>query len=187
MSRIGWSREQIERHQLERLRGLLGWALGRSHFHAERLKGLDPSSMTVEDLARLPVMSKTDAQSAWDEIVTVPHLTRAEAERILAEQSWFSYTAHGEQVFSSGGSSGVRGVYVWDWHQMVTLACLAWRMQAREDRRTAGSGRARLAVLEAGAPPHASTPLFDVATSESMETLVIPAADPFEQVLAAVA
>jgi phenylacetate-coenzyme A ligase PaaK-like adenylate-forming protein len=43
-----------------------------------------------------------------------------------------------------------------------------------------------LAVLEAGEPPHASTPLFDVATGPLMDTIVIPAAAPFDQVLRAV-
>jgi phenylacetate-CoA ligase len=91
-------------------------------------------------------------------------------------------------VFSSGGSSGVRGVYVWDWEQFVTLACLAWRWQVRAER-ASGSGdhAARMAVLEAGEPPHASTPLFDIATRPLMETIVIPAATPFDQVLRAVA
>jgi phenylacetate-CoA ligase len=75
----------------------------------------------------------------------------------------------GQQVFSSGGSSGVRGVYVWGWELFVTLACLAWRMQAREERLSPATGvSARLAVLEAGEPPHASTPLFDVPIAAHM-------------------
>jgi phenylacetate-coenzyme A ligase PaaK-like adenylate-forming protein len=45
----------------------------------------------------------------------------------------------------------------------------------------------RLAVIEAGMPPHASTPLFDVPTSQGMATVVIPAGAPFEEVLTAVA
>ena len=49
----------------------------------------------------------------------------------------------GQQMFSSGGSSGVRGVYVWDWELFVPLACLAWRMQAREERRAGRSGARR--------------------------------------------
>jgi phenylacetate-CoA ligase len=69
----------------------------------------------------------------------------------------------------------------------VTLACLAWRWQTRAERRSGSDARAaRLAVLEAGEPPHASTPLFDVATGPAMQTVVIPAAAPFEEVLAAV-
>jgi phenylacetate-CoA ligase len=187
VERVGWPRERIERYRTERLRGLLGYARERSPFHAARMGGFDPSRATVADLARLPPMTKREAQEEWDAIITVPRLRRAGAEQILAEQSWFSYTPDGEQVFSSGGSSGVRGVYVWDWSLLVTLACLAWRMQARDERHIgAGAGPARLAVLEAGGPPHASTPLFDVPITVGMETIVIAAAQPFDEVRAAV-
>jgi phenylacetate-CoA ligase len=187
VERVGWPRERIERYRTERLRALLGYARERSPFHAARMRGFDPSTATVADLARLPSMTKREAQDEWDAIITAPHLRRAGAERILAEQTWFSYTPDGEQVFSSGGSSGVRGVYVWDWSLLVTLACLAWRMQARDERDAgAGARPARLAVLEAGGPPHASTPLFDVPITAGMETIVIPAAQPFDEVMSAV-
>jgi phenylacetate-CoA ligase len=187
VARLDWPQERIERYQTERLRSLLGFARLRSPFHAARLADLDPSTATVDDLVRLPPMLKQDAQEAWDAIVTAPDIDRAGAERVLAEQRWFSYTAGGLQVFSSGGSSGVRGVYVWDWEQFVTLACLAWRWQVRAERRSGSVTRsARLAVLAAGEPPHASTPLFDVATDPATRTVVIPAAGPFEQVLGAV-
>lgn len=134
------------------------------------------------------MMTKRDVQEQWDAIVTTPGLDRDRAERILAEQQWFSYTAEGQQIFSSGGSSGVRGIYVWDWEFFVSAACLAWRTQAREELRAATvSSPARLAVLEAGVPPHASTPLFDIPTAPGMETVVVAAGGPFEEVLAAVA
>ncbi len=188
MTRLDWSRERIDRHRTARLRGLLAYAQERSPFHAARLAEIDATSATVADLARLPPMTKEEAQREWDSVVTVPDLSRAAAERTLAEERWFSYTPSGCQVFSSGGSSGVRGVYVWDWQTLVTLACLAWRTQLREERRL-GSDQApaRLAVLEAGVPPHASTPLFDVPSTASMETTVIQAGGPFDEVLAAVA
>jgi phenylacetate-CoA ligase len=187
VERVGWPRERIERYRTDRLRALLCYARERSPFHAARMRGFDPSTATVADLARLPAMTKREAQDEWDAIITTPHLRRAGAEAILAEQTWFSYTPEGEQVFSSGGSSGVRGIYVWDWSLLVTLACLAWRMQARGERDGGGDPRpARLAVLEAGGPPHASTPLFDVPITAGMQTTVIPAAQPFDEVVAAV-
>jgi phenylacetate-CoA ligase len=188
VARLEWSRQRIEDYQTSRLRSLLGFARERSPFHAQRLADLDPVTATVDDLARLPAMRKEDAQTNWDAIVTTADIDRAGAERVLAEQRWFSYTPSGQQVFSSGGSSGVRGVYVWDWEQFVTLACLAWRWQLRAERAIGASlGQARLAVLEAGEPPHASTPLFDVATGPLMQTVVIPAGAPFHEVMRAVA
>ena len=132
------------------------------------------------------MLTKAEAQGEWDAIVTVPELDRQGAERVLSEQTWFSYTRRDEQVFSSGGSSGVRGVYVWDWQFFVTTACLAWRMQARDERRGDPAPHPRLAVLTAGVPPHASTPLFDVPTVAGMDTAVIEAGAPFDEVLAAV-
>ncbi len=188
VARLEWPRQQIERYRLERLRGLLRYARERSPFHAERMRGLDPDVMALEDLARLPPMVKEEAQREWDAIVTAPGISRQEAERVLTTQPWFFYTPSGNQVFSSGGSSGVRGVYVWDWQMLISVACLAWRTQVREERRAPGSAdRPRLAVLEAGAPPHASTPLFDVASTSTMETVVIAAGAPFDEVRAAVA
>jgi phenylacetate-CoA ligase len=188
VTRLDWPRQQIERYQNHRLRALLAYARERSPFHARRLRALDPSCVSVADLGSLPMMTKQDAQEQWDAIITASDLDRNRAERILVEQHWFSYTAGDQQIFSSGGSSGVRGVYVWDWQFFVSAACLAWRMQAREERRgTRPASPARLAVLEAGVPPHASTPLFDVPTAPGMQTVVIAAGAPFDEVLAAVA
>lgn len=187
VARLDWSRDQIDRHRDQRLRMLLGYARERSPFHARRLRDLDASRASVADLASLPMMTKSDAQDEWDAIVTDRNLSRAWAERILAEQQWFSYTPADYQVFSSGGSSGVRGVYLWDWQLFVSIACLAWRTQARAERGYPSASPMRLAVLEAGVPPHASTPLFDVPTAPGMETVVIAAGAPFDEVLAAVA
>src|SRR4029078_10586219 len=132
----------------------------------------------------VPMMTKAQAQDEWDDIVTVPDLRRKRAEQVLAEQLWFSYTPGDQQIFSSGGSSGVRGVYVWDWHFFVSIACLAWRQQAREER-PAPTAPPRRAVRAPGMPPHASTPLFDVPTAPGMETVVIPAGAPGRATLAA--
>lgn len=187
IARLTWSRERIESYQEQRLRALLGYARERSPFHARRLEGIDISSASVADLQRLPVMTKQDAQQNWDDIVTAIDLDRHRAERILSEQQWFSYTPSNQQIFSSGGSSGVRGVYVWDWELAVSVTCLAWRMQAAQERRTPLRSPAKLAVLAAGSPPHASTPLFDVPTTPTMTTVVIPAGEPFDDVRVAVA
>jgi phenylacetate-coenzyme A ligase PaaK-like adenylate-forming protein len=158
----------------------------RSPFYAERLRGLDLDTVTAADLASVPMLTKAEAQAEWDAIVTTPDLDRDKAERVLSEQTWFSYTSGDHQVFSSGGSSGVRGVYVWDWQFFVTTACLAWRVQTRDERRSGQVANARLAVLSAGVPPHASTPLFDVPTVAGMQSIVIEAGAPFDEVLAAV-
>jgi phenylacetate-coenzyme A ligase PaaK-like adenylate-forming protein len=186
VGRLDWSAEQIHRHRDQRLRSLLAYARERSPFYSARLQDIDVETATVADLASVPMLTKAEAQGEWDAIVTVVDLDRSAAERVLGEQTWFSYTRGDQQVFSSGGSSGVRGVYVWDWQFFVTAACLAWRTQAMQERRHGSVPRPRLAVLTAGVPPHASTPLFDIPTADGMTTAVIEAGAPFDEVLAAV-
>jgi len=186
VGRLSWSAEQIAQHRDQRLRSFLRYAHERSPFHKARLAGLDLGTATMADLARLPVMTKAEAQEHWDSIVTVADLDRAAAERVLADQQWFSYTRGDAQVFSSGGSSGVRGVYVWDWAFYISAACTAWRLQARAER-SGPTGATTLAVLAAGTPPHASTPLFDVPTAPGMQTVVVGVDAPFDEVQAAVA
>jgi phenylacetate-CoA ligase len=187
IARLDWPRDRIDRYRDQRLRMLLGYARERSPYHARRLADVDPARATVTELAAVPMMTKAEAQDRWDDIVTDRELSRERAERILAEEKWYSYTPDDYQVFSSGGSSGVRGVYVWSWQFFVSVACLAWRTQARAERHRPSQGPTRLAVLEAGAPPHASTPLFDVPSVAGMETVVIAAGAPFDEVAAAVA
>src|SRR6185312_11555842 len=134
VARLDWTPDQIARHRNQRLRALLAFARERSPFHFERLRGIDPATATVDALTSLPTMTKQDVQDNWDAIVTDRDLTLDATEWILTEQQWFSYTRGNQQVFSSGGSSGVRGVYVWDWQFYISVACLAWRMQARAER-----------------------------------------------------
>jgi phenylacetate-coenzyme A ligase PaaK-like adenylate-forming protein len=76
----------------------------------------------------------------------------------------------------------VRAVYVWDWELFVSIAALAWRMQARAERRAGPVARPRMAVIVAGSPPHASTPLFDIPTEPETQTEVLPAGLPLDAI-----
>jgi phenylacetate-coenzyme A ligase PaaK-like adenylate-forming protein len=58
VGRLEWPRDRIERYRDQRLRALLAYARERSPFHAQRLRGVDPSSASVADLASLPMMTK---------------------------------------------------------------------------------------------------------------------------------
>src|SRR5258705_9270758 len=109
VDRLGWSAQQIQQHRDQRLRSVLAYAHERSPFYAERLRGLDFEAVTASELAAIPMLTNAEAQSEWDAIVTAPDLNRDVAEGGLTEQTWFSYTPHDQQVFSSGGSSGGRG------------------------------------------------------------------------------
>ena len=111
--RLSWNASDLAAHQRERLRVLLAHAAGQSRFHARRLRGLDVSRLELGDLARLPVMTKTQMMAEFDDVVTDRRLSRRLAERHLAASACRAGLLLDEYVcLVSGGSSGQRGVFV---------------------------------------------------------------------------
>ena len=114
--RLTWPLERLHRLRDERLRALLRTAKARSPWHAKRLAGVDVDAVTGANLAAVPTMTKTDVMEHWDEIVTDRRLTlelaEAHLERVASEGP--AYLLGEYQVVTTGGSSGRRGVFVWD-------------------------------------------------------------------------
>ncbi len=115
IGRLEWDRERLVAHQRVRLQGLLRDAIARSPFHARRLAGIDPAEVDPTDLRGLPVMTKAQMMDELDDVFTDRRLTRADVEETLAATGDESLVMHEDFIaFTSGGSSGVRGVFVLD-------------------------------------------------------------------------
>jgi phenylacetate-coenzyme A ligase PaaK-like adenylate-forming protein len=107
-----------QRRQAERsaaLRALLRVARQRSPWHRERLTPIDVDRLTAADLSALPTMNKADVMTHFDALVTDPRLTRDAVETHLSRLSDDGYLFDQYHVVASGGTSGYRGVYVYDW------------------------------------------------------------------------
>src|SRR5262249_9899308 len=115
IARQAWDGPTVAVFQQRRLRTLLGHAIANSPFHAERLKGVDPDRFELADLARLPVMTKSAMMARFDEAVTDRRLTLDLVEQTLAATDQHPIPLFGRHMaYATGGSSGVRGVFVWD-------------------------------------------------------------------------
>jgi len=115
LDRLGWDRALVEAHQQRRLRALLAHARAHSRFHADRLAEVDVDRFTLADLPSLPTMTKAEVMTAFDDVVTDPRLTRDRVEEHLAATGTEAELLLGEYVvLASGGSSGHRGVFVYD-------------------------------------------------------------------------
>jgi phenylacetate-CoA ligase len=113
VQRLPWDAGRLAAHQRERLRALLACAIERSPFHARRLGGVDPRRFELADLAGLPVMSKEQTMAGFDQVVTDRRLSRARAEAHLAACADEPSLLSGRYVcLASGGSSGLRGLFV---------------------------------------------------------------------------
>jgi phenylacetate-coenzyme A ligase PaaK-like adenylate-forming protein len=111
--RLGWDADQLATHQQQRLRALLAHAAEHSPFHGRRLRGLDPDHFQLGDLARLPVMTKSQMMDGFDDVLTDRRLNRHLVEEHLAACQREPALLFDRYVcLASGGSSGERGIFV---------------------------------------------------------------------------
>ena len=159
IQRLPWDAGRLAVHQRERLRALLACAVERSPFHARRLAGIDPGRFELADLARLPVMSKEQMMAGFDELATDRRLTRARTEQHLAASAEEPSLLSSRYVcLASGGSSGLRGLFVQTIEEFAEFtASILRRLVAR--LAAAGPpppGGVPVALVGAASPVHAS-------------------------------
>jgi phenylacetate-CoA ligase len=131
---------------------------------AERLAEVDPDLVGLDDLAALPTMTKAEMMAAFDEVVTDPRLSRSLVEAHLAATTTEPTELLGEYVvLASGGSSGERGVFVFDRHALVDYALGLTRT---------GLGR----LLHLGEPPPGGFPMAIVAAGSAVHASRVGAA-----------
>lgn len=116
LERLRWPRSVIDAEQTRALRQLLRYAVDHSRWHAERLRNVGVDQITPAEIRTIPPMTKHDVMEHWDAIVTDPNVTLAEAEAHLTSVTADAYFRDEYHVIASGGSSGRRGVFVYDWH-----------------------------------------------------------------------
>src|SRR5215472_2476532 len=115
LGRLSWSAERIEAAQRDGLRRLLTHAVARSPFHRQRLAGADVTSIEPAGLASLPVMTKTDMMAAIDDVFTDRRLSLGAVEQALGDTGSEPVPVLGRYVaLATGGSTGQRGVFVFD-------------------------------------------------------------------------
>jgi putative adenylate-forming enzyme len=108
-ARTSWSREQLLDHQRRALRDLVAYAATESPYYREALGELaDDEDVALEDL---PTLSKSTLMDEWDRIVTDPRLRLDDVEAHLEAGSPEPYLEE-YRVFTTGGSTGMRGVFV---------------------------------------------------------------------------
>ncbi len=164
--RLRWSAPRLQVEREARLRELLAWAAERSPFHAERLRGIDVTHFTEAQLSSLAPMTKDDLMSEFDSIVTDPQLTLDVVEHHV-EHSPDSYLCDRFRAVTSSGSSGRRGVFVYDWGEWTTLALMQSRSRLGTVDDASRPSGAATASLFAGDGAHLSKQVRSVLDDPS--------------------
>jgi phenylacetate-CoA ligase len=128
--RIQWSPERIREEQIQGLRTLLGTAQAQSEWHRARLGEIDVERFELADLATLPTMTKEDLVANFDTVVTDRRIKRDLVESHLSTLADDAYLFDEFHAVASGGSSGVRGCFVFGWEPWMnaSLGMLRFRM-----------------------------------------------------------
>jgi phenylacetate-coenzyme A ligase PaaK-like adenylate-forming protein len=188
VGRLSWSAEQIRAERQRALRETLLHAKANSPWHASRLSRIDPGTFTETNLQALPVMTKADVMTHWDEIVTDRRLTLADCNAHIAAKLKGTckdyYYLDEYQVIATGGSSGVRGVFPWSWNEFIEICCATYRYQLRDEPLEKLTGRRLLAVIEAGEIVHGSPFVFSVPVDPGAPVKWFPASTPIAALVA---
>jgi phenylacetate-CoA ligase len=131
-----WSRDELEAHQRERARELLRHAAARSRLYRERIGG-------ATDLRDIEPVTKDELMERFDDWVTDPRLTLAALDAHLATLRGDAYL-HGEyRAMATGGTTGRRGIFVFDRAEWSQVLGVIQRGRARHGCASPSSGRRR--------------------------------------------
>ena len=186
IERLSWDPQRLAGHQRERLRALLASALTRSPFHARRLAGIDPARFELSDLAGLPVISKQQMMASFDELLTDRRLTRARADQQLAASAHEPGLLYDQYVcLASGGSSGLRGVFVQTVDEYADFAASVLRRAMARVSAAGGPPRGGLpvAIVAAASPVHSSGFAAAVARGYPVRMIAVPATLPTGEIV----
>ncbi len=186
VARLDWPAARISAERESRLRVLLVRARERSSYHRERLRGVDLKRFAVSSLPELEPMTKDDLLAGFDDIVTDQRLSLGEINEHLERMTSDAYLFDEYHAIASGGSSGRRGVYVYDWDGWATyfLSIARWHAYDRGHDAALAAAPAVEAMVAADKPSHGSSAQGQTFSNAEVVMERIPITLPVEDVVA---
>ncbi|QIN84449.1 phenylacetate--CoA ligase family protein [Rubrobacter tropicus] len=173
-----WTRRQLEAHQARSLRLMREHAYSHSPFYRRFHKGL-----TDRPLDELPILTKALVMEHFDEIVAdrSVHLTDVEAHvNALRGNERF----HGRYyVASTSGSTGLRGIFLWDLDEWITVLASYNRSFDWAGSKAGLTRRTKMAIVSSTTPWHQSSRVGASVHSPWVPTLRLDSGDPMESII----
>jgi phenylacetate-coenzyme A ligase PaaK-like adenylate-forming protein len=178
VERLRWPAGRLAAWREARLRDLLRAALD-APWHRARLGTLEVDAVGVEAVSELPVTTKADMMEHFDESLTDSRLTRAALEAHLLRSEDDPYLLGTYHVLASGGSSGLRGLYVFDWNAWIDYC--GGLMRGRAAR--ADGGRDVTARVSADTASHASAAIAATVDDPAFPSPRFPVTLPLAEIV----
>lgn len=176
-----WPRAQLERFQQKRLDALVRHAARRSPLYRERLAGTLDGPVRLE---QLPMVTKAEMMERFDDLVCDPALRRDALLDWVETLDEDRIHPTGHRVMTTSGSSGRKGLFVYDRDGWRAIAAMWLRHSA-----VAGTGpripRLRYAMITGAAPTHMSRQGSATLSIGLHRMLGLPVTLPIDQLVAA--
>ena len=168
-----WSRERLETHQAASLEALRRFVASRSPFYQRFHRGLEQ-----RPLQELPILTKSTLMENFDRLVTDRQVRLADAERYLGEPPSDRLFLNRYVVLSTSGTTGRRGVFLFDPDEWVAAIAaitrpIAWSGAANNLRRPPKS-----ALIASATPWHYSARIGRSLSTRLLPTLRLDAGEP---------
>jgi phenylacetate-coenzyme A ligase PaaK-like adenylate-forming protein len=185
MERLDWSAERLAAHRQAELRRLVRVAKDLSPWHRKRLSDVDPDEVDESMLAELPVMTKDDLMANFDEIVTDDRLHLDVVEDHLDSLTGDAYLFDRYHAVASGGSTGRRGVFVYDWDtwSIAYWSTLRYEIRALRMKAERPTAPARVAIVAAHHATHISSAIVQTFANSELELHRFPVTLPLDEIV----
>jgi phenylacetate-CoA ligase len=186
IEQLYWPADRLAAHRTRQLRELVRIATGRSPWYRKRLSGVDIDRLDETRMAELPVLTKAELMEYFDDIVTDSRLSLAGLEAHLNTVETGTYLLGRYTALTSGGSSGQRGVFVYDWDAWAVfwLTCYRTLLRARNSYPDLAARPAVMASVTAAHFSHATAAMARTFSSPRMTTVRLPVTLRTEEIVA---
>jgi phenylacetate-CoA ligase len=186
IEQLSWPAERLAAHRVRQLRELVRHATERSPWYRKRLSGVDIDRLDETTLAELPVLTKTELMEHFNDIVTDSRLSLAALEAHLSTVETGSYLLGRYTALTSGGSSGQRAVFVYDWDAFAVfwLTCYRTLLRARDSYPDLAGRPAVMASVTAAHFSHATAAMARTFSNPRMTAVRLPVTLRTEEIVA---
>ena len=174
-------REGLHRYQQKRLESVVCHAALHSPFYRERLAGVVGEGPV--ELSRLPTLKKSEMMEHFDELVTDGHLRRESLLRWVEDLDHEELYLDRYRVMTTSGSSGHKGLFVFDRSEWRTVIGMFLRYSAMAGVRPRLPRRLRIAAIIGASPTHMSRQIAASVSVGIHRVLTLSVTQPVEQLV----
>lgn len=154
-SRDQWTIQELAAFQHQRLRSVVKHAVNHSEFYRDLYAHIDPHKPFL--LEQLPVLDKKTMMDNFDRVVTDPQLKLSEVEDHLTHLKRDEYYLGKYRVLSTGGSTGLTGIFVYSRKEWITILATMQRMGRYMGLGPRLPNRLKMSTIGAHHPRHGSS------------------------------